>query len=259
MAQTTYPTSPIYATGFSWKRVKMLFDFYFPTTKPQIITYAVATFVIHALTLFLVSIESIFLLMTMLGYFALLYALYWNPIIFARRNFHLVETMLPVSGNEKLTFYVIYSFFIIPLTMFLGTFAATAFMYLFPSTRELINSVLNLEIPKHIIDNFEFLSYGTAYIISSIANTIGMIATALFAVVYFKKHKALMAIILSLGASVVLGIVVSLFGFLISLQISDSEFVSAMNFTLFSSTGISIIYCTIMLYLSIRSIKYRQV
>ncbi|MBR5332155.1 MAG: hypothetical protein IKV32_02500 [Muribaculaceae bacterium] len=257
MTQATYPTSPIYATGFSWNRVKMLFAFYFPILKHQIIAYALAAFLVHAFSLFLIRIESLFWILTLLGYFALLYALYWNPIIFTRRNFHLVETMLPISGNEKVVFYTIYSFVIVPITMLLGIIAATGFMYIFPGTRELIASAFNLEIPEIALKEIAIFKEGIAYIISAIASAIGMIATSLFAVVYFKKNKALMAIILSLGSSIALGIVGSILGFLISLQFSN--FNSALNFTIYTSSFISITYCIVMLYLSIRTIKYRQV
>lgn len=86
-----------------------------------------------------------------------------------------------------------------------------------------------------------------------------MILSSLFGVMYFKKNKALMAIVISVGASIVLGIVGSITSFIITINNSGLDFDGALNFTLYFSLVISAIYGAILLYYTIRTIKYRQI
>lgn len=187
--------------------------------------------------------------------FGMVYALYWNPIIFSRRNYHLIETILPVTGNEKVAFYFIYSFLLIPLITLVGAAAGFGVSYIFPGARELINDIMSTEIPAE----FKSLPNGTtiSYIISVILSAFNMILSSLFGVMYFKKNKALMAIVISVGASIVLGIIGSITSFIFTIE--DSGFDGALSFTLYFSLVLSSIYGAILLYYTIRTIKYRQI
>lgn len=247
--------NPIEKKGFSWQRVKMIFDFYLPTTKYQMMAYPIISFVLAFFLLLTISAQSVFLIFIFLGMFGMVYALYWNPIIFSRRNYHLIETILPVTGNEKVAFYFIYSFLLIPLITLVGAAAGFGVSYIFPGVRELINNIMSVEIPAE----FKSLPNGTtiSYIISVILSAFNMILSSLFGVMYFKKNKALMAIVISVGASIVLGIIGSITSFIF--RIEDSGFNGALSFTLYFSLVLSAIYGAILLYYTIRTIKYRQV
>ena len=249
--------NPIEKKGFSWRRVKMLFDFYLPTTKYQMMAYPIISFVLAFFLLLTISAQSFFLIFIFLGMFGMVYALYWNPIIFSRRNYHLVETILPVTGNEKLAFYFIYSFLLIPIITIVGAGLGFGASCIFPAVRELINDIMSTEIPAE----FKSLPNGTtiSYIISVILSAFNTILSSLFGVMYFKKNKALMAIVISVGASIVLGIVGSITSFIITINNSGLDFDGALNFTLYFSLVISAIYGAILLYYTIRTIKYRQV
>ena len=249
--------NPIEKKGFSWRRVKMLFDFYLPTTKYQMMAYPIISFVLAFFLLLTISAQSFFLIFIFLGMFGMLYALYWNPIIFSRRNYHLVETILPVTGNEKLAFYFIYSFLLIPIITIVGAGLGFGASCIFPAVREFIDKIMTTGIPADFIP----LHNGTtiSYIISVILSAFNTILSSLFGVMYFKKNKALMAIVISVGASIVLGIVGSITSFIITINNSGLDFDGALNFTLYFSLVISAIYGAILLYYTIRTIKYRQV
>ena len=101
---------------FSWKRVKMLFDFYLPITKYQMIAYASISFsypiiyVIQQLVVPNVDLSSFWR-------YIILSMILWAPSIFNIRNFRKIATTLPVSNNEKTLFYFIYIYLIIPATI----------------------------------------------------------------------------------------------------------------------------------------------
>lgn len=250
--------NPIEKKGFSWRRVKMLFDFYLPTTKYQMMAYPIIAFALVFFAALSISIGSFLVgFFVFVGMFGMLYALYWNPIIFSRRNYHLVETILPVTGNEKLAFYFIYSFLLIPIITIVGAGLGFGASCIFPAVREFIDKIMTTGIPADFIP----LHNGTtiSYIISVILSAFNMILSSLFGVMYFKKNKALMAIVISVGASIVLGIVGSITSFIITINNSGLDFDGALNFTLYFSLVISAIYGAILLYHTIRTIKYRQV
>lgn len=251
--------NPILNNGFSWNRVKMLYSFYFPTIKNQMIAYAIAAFVVSAASILLTTLNPLFIILVVLAFTAIIYALYWNPIIFSRRNFHLTETILPVSGNEKVVFYFSYSFLIIPIIVIGAAILGALVTYLFPDSRELINKILNFEIPAEVLDAFNSQSFGTAYIISTIATWYEMVVTALFAVVYFKKNKALMAFILTFAVSMVTGIIGGVAGFIIGFdEINNSTNSLSMDSVIIFSIIITMIFNVAVSYFTIRTIKYRQ-
>lgn len=253
--------NPIAKEGFSWNRVKMLYSFYFPTIKNQMIAYAIAAFVVSAASILLTTLNPLFIILVVLAFTAIIYALYWNPIIFSRQNFHLTETILPVSGNEKVVFYFSYSFIIIPLIVIGSAILGGLVTYLFPDSRELINKILNFEIPAEVLDAFNSQSFGTSYIISTIATWYEMVITSLFAVVYFKKNKALMAIILTFAVSMVTGIIGGITGFIIGfdeINYADTATLS-MDSVLVFSIIVTMIFNIAMTYFTVRTIKYRQI
>lgn len=253
--------NPILNDGFSWNRVKMLYSFYFPTIKNQMIAYAIAAFVVSAASILLTTLNPLFIILVVLAFTAIIYALYWNPIIFSRRNFHITETILPVSGNEKVVFYFSYSFIIIPLIVIGATILGGLVTYLFPDSRELIDKIFNVELPAEVLDAFNAKSFGTTYIISVLATWYEMVITSLFAVVYFKKNKALMAIILTFAVSMVTGIIGGITGFIIGFDELNSTNSTplSMDSALIFSIILTMIFNIAMTYFTVRTIKYRQV
>lgn len=252
--------NPISKEGFSWNRVKMLYSFYFPTIKNQMIAYAIATFIVSAASILLTTIDPLFIILVALAFTAIIYALYWNPIIFSRRNFHLTETILPVSGNEKVVFYFSYSFIIIPLIVIGTAILGALVTYLFPDSRELIDRILNIDLPPEVSAAFNVQSFGLAYLISVVATWYEMVITSLFAVTYFKKNKALMAIILTFAVSMVTGIIGGISGFIFGYDEYNSNSGSlSMDNILNFSIVITMIFNVAMTYFTIRTIKYRQI
>lgn len=252
--------NPNQKDGFSWNRVKMLYSFYFPTIKNQMIAYAIAAFIVSSASILLTTLNPLFIILVVLAFTAIIYALYWSPIIFSRRNFHLIETILPVSGNEKVVFYFSYSFLIIPIIVIGAAILGALVTYLFPDSRELIDKILNVELPAEALEAFNAKSFGTAYIISVIASWYEMVITALFAVVYFKKNKALMAIILTFAVSMITGIIGGISGFIIGFEeMSNADTTSiSMDGILTFSIAITMVFNVAMTYFTIRTIKYRQ-
>lgn len=245
--------SPILDNGFSWKRVKMLANFYAPTTQKQILAYSGISFFFTVLLIFLVTINSSNVLWGILAHFVISYMTYWSPLIFTRRDFQLIETTLPVSGNEKVAYYFIYTYVIIPASVLIPTALGVALMYIFPDSRELINKVISLNLPQGLLNIIES---GLAYILSLVINTFLMISIALFAVCRFKKSKALMAIIMSLGFSFISGTIAGIIGVIAGIH--DLDFDSTFSVTLNISTIFTLIIVSIATYYTIKAIKHRQ-
>ncbi|MBQ7853460.1 MAG: hypothetical protein IJ352_00350 [Muribaculaceae bacterium] len=248
--------SPILDNGFSWKRVKMLANFYARTTRKQIITYSGISFFFTVLLIFLVTINSSNALWGILAHFVISYMTYWSPLIFTRRDFQLIETTLPVSGNEKVAYYFIYTYVIIPASVLIPTALGVALMYIFPDSRELINNVISLNLPQKLLNIIKSANIGLAYLLSLVINTFLMISIALFAVCHFKKSKALMAIIMSLGFSFLSGVITGIIGVIAGIH--DLDFESTFSVTLNISTIFTLIIVSIATYYTIRAIKHRQ-
>ena len=254
--------NPILKDGFSWNRVKMLYSFYFPTIKNQMIAYAIGAFIISFASILLVSIEPFFILLDALFFVVLIYSLYWCPIIFSRRNYHLIETVLPVSGNEKTAFYFSYSFIVIPLIVICAILLGVGATYLIPASRELIDKMINFEIPPEALDAFQAQSFGSNYIISTIVSWYQMVITSIFAVTYFKKNKALMVFILTIAVSLVSGIIGGVAGFVSGFNSAMHNIDTPDNFMsniMIFSIAINLIFDIAMTYFTVRTIKYRQV
>lgn len=253
--------NPIQKEGFSWNRVKMLYSFYFPVIKNQMIAYAIGAFIIAFASTLLIALDPLFVILDMLFFTALIYALYWNPIIFSRRNYHLIETILPVSGNEKVTFYFSYSFVVIPLIVIGTIILGAGITYLIPASRELIDKIINFEIPSEVSDALKARSFGVTYIISAIVSWYQMVITSLFAVTYFKKNKALMAIVLTIAISMVSGIIGAIAGFITGFNSAINDIDAPDKFlsnTMFISIIVYLIFDVVMTYYTIHTIKHRQ-
>lgn len=249
--------------GFSWERVKMLFRFYFPSLKPQLIAYPLATFVMAVVLLLTIKNELLFGLLATLILLVVSYMLYWNPIIFTRKNYHLTETILPVSGNEKVAFYYIYTFVAIPLLVLASIALGFAVVCLVPGYYDaIINFVTESrfigEIYNALLDYVSMPGYAMQIVLQFVE----MALTALFAVMYFKKSRALMAIALTIGLSTVQGIIAGVAGFIIGIVSGPGEDVAlitgGIETTMVVSNVIVVVYVAIMLYFTTRTIKHRQ-
>ena len=227
---------------FSWKRVKMFADFYSPITKYQILAYSIISFLCPIVTIIYALIT------TNLSYnlwFAAFYGMIIGaPFIFSYHNYHKIGTTLPVSGNEKITFYFIYTFFILQATLVTSIALGIAVMYMFPGTRDLAIQVANINYTPITLETicghlFLFL----------------ILATSLLATFKFKKHK----IAKTLALDTVLIVTIFSLCYFFGIFIGGFKFDPTMHIPSYSILiTTTIIACSIVVYLVIDSIKHRQ-
>ena len=227
---------------FSWKRVKMLSDLYFPITKYQILAYSIISFLCPIATIIYASITST---LSYNLWFATFYGMIIGaPFIFRYHNYHEIETTLPVSGNEKVTFYFIYTFFIIQATLITSIALGIAIMYLFPHTRELATQVANYNFTPITLESI----CGHLFIFL-------ILTTSLLAAFKFKKHKIAKTIALDIV------LIISIFSlcYFFGLFIGGFKFDPTMHIPSYSILiTVTLITCSIVIYLTIDSIKHRQ-
>lgn len=261
---TRFDNSPIIGKpGFSWERVRMLFQFYLPSLKPQLIAYPLATFVMTVVLLLTIKSELLFGLLATLIMLVVSYMLYWSPIIFTRKNYHLTETILPVSGNEKVAFYYIYAFLAVPLLVLASIALGFAVVCLVPGYYDaIINFVTESRFIGEIYKALSDFVSMPGYAMQIVLQFVEMALTALFAVMYFKKSRALMAIALTIGLSTVQGIIAGVAGFIIGIVSGPGEDVAlitrGIETTMVVSNVIVVVSVAIMLYFTTRTIKHRQ-
>ena len=227
---------------FSWKRVKMLSDFYFPITKYQILAYSIISFLCPIVTIIYALIT------TNLSYnlwFAAFYGMIIGaPFIFKYCNYPKLETTLPVSGNEKVTFYFIYTFFIIQATLIISIALGIAVMYMFPGSRELAIQVANINFTPITLETI----CGHLFIFL-------ILLTSLMATFKFKNHKIAKALSLDII------LIISIFSlcYFFGIFIGGFKFDPTMHIPSYSILiTTTIIACSIVVYLVIDSIKHRQ-
>ncbi len=240
------------SNSFSWKRVKILSNFYLPVTKHQMIIYAIAAFVISISSIFLAQQNTYYPLILMAGgYTALIYSVYWCPMVFSVKKYDFTEASLPISGNEKIAYYFSYSFIIIPLIVICAFLSGVFAMCLFPNYREFINAEI-----ANVFNSQQFVGIN---IIHQISIWYGMVISTLFSMIYFKKNKVFMAIIFTI-------IIVPLFG-----TDGVSGFIDgyinartiklvtpSINYIITTSIILTSIYSVIMTYFTARTIKRRE-
>lgn len=249
--------------GFSWERVKMLFRFYLPTLKPQLIAYPLATFVMTVVLLLTIKNELLFGLLATLILLVVSYMLYWSPIIFTRKNYHLTETILPVSGGEKVTFYYIYTLVAIPLLVLASIASGFAVVCIVPGYYDaIINFVTDSRFIGEMYKALSDIVSMPGYAMQIVLQFVEMALTALFAVMYFKKSRALMAIALTIGLSTVQGVIAGVAGFIMGIVSGPGEDIDlitgGIETTMVVSNVIVVVYVAIMLYFTTRTIKHRQ-
>lgn len=227
---------------FSWKRVKMLSDFYSPITRYQIIAYSLISFLCPIATIIYALITS------NLSYnlwFAAFYGMIIGaPFIFQYNNYSKIETTLPVSGNEKVTFYFIYTYIILQATLVSSIALGIAVMYILPYTRELAIQVININYGPITLETicghlFLFL----------------VLSSSLLASFKFKKLKFVKAVALD----IVLIITIFSICYFLGLFIGGFKFDPTMHIPsyciLITLTTITNI---IIVYFIIDAIKHRQ-
>lgn len=211
---------------FSWHRAAAIGRFY----KKQLIWYTIGAGAISLLCYLLVQLTSQIGGNTMMVYtmtsFLVGGALYLSPLIFVKRDDTLM-TLLPAKASEKFVFYMVVCLLIVPIVI-QGVWYGTNFIF---SCIDPDMNLIELMLSKVANEYMDVETLGTNMkvmsVISGISQTFAIIVTVLFSVVYFKNHRALYGILLSIAVVLFVGFASGIAGAVIVL--SNTEMITKLD------------------------------
>lgn len=186
---------------FSWHRVGMVARFYYPQLRLPLMLYPTVAFAIGMICAMLYTTETgtVFSgLLSLLtnGMF------YLFPLFLCRGASPVIETMLPATPNEKLTFYVILCLIVNPILVlappFLGQAIAEIFITVDPTAIAIQQSTW-----KFFAD-----TYGT-----SMLQSLAPMVTCMFVVITCRHNRIGKAIGFTVLTIMVLSIIGGVYGF----------------------------------------------
>ncbi|MDE6298785.1 MAG: hypothetical protein K2M10_03970 [Muribaculaceae bacterium] len=188
--------------SFSLVRVGALFSFYGSTLRRQTLVYICVSFILSWLLLIPGDEE---LRVTLFGglFSVLGWMLYLSPLsMTSRGRLSLVDTLLPVKASEKLVFFLIYFWVIIPFTLYLFPSLFEWWMINHPATfSPSVETLLKLQISP------SFLMF-----MMNVCGAMWVTVTCLYMVIYARRNRALYGIIGAMGVQIVLGFVGGIYG-----------------------------------------------
>lgn len=201
--------SPVQENRFSWRRVWMLFQLYYPQLKKQIIFFPILSALAIFLTAWLVEVNDVtsvwdermsvawpMLMISIMYYLA--------PIGFARRDVRQLCAMLPVTAAEKLVFILIYLFIGVNLlTSGVSYLAAFVIMPICPQMWDMVLESFQLFNTTFGFSVWSVSGFSMAWLFQIIVMYVVLIA---------KRNRVLKGIIAYFGATIAVGILSGLAG-----------------------------------------------
>ena len=198
---------------FSWHRVMQVASFYGNLTKRQLLVYVLATFVFACLILIptdnYIQIGIFTMTWTAMGLLMQL-----APVVLGKSgDSRIIERLIPASAAEKMTFFLIYFWIVIPFVCY---FLPEVALLIYKSIPYLQNTDMMKLIEIH-------QSPSVVAILMNIANTLGAITTCLYVVMKVKRNRVLWGIISVFAFNFILGIIGAVNGFIRAFNMGFDE------------------------------------
>ncbi len=181
----------------SWTRIMMVFRFFYPRLRWQIICYPIVSAVVFLLFVLLYHYGHFMKATYVVGILGYMVAL--APLVLATRDDFEMETALPANGIEKFIFYIGYFLIVIPLLVYIPAELLSIFVY-----GELYNTLITSQLPVNIAD---FGISGSLTLLSSIVSNGTMIMICLLTVAVSRTNRLLKGIMFPLLTTLVIGLV----------------------------------------------------
>lgn len=242
---------------FSWARVRLIWNFYFPAIKLPLILYPIVCVSVSVASLYL--LES-FVGVMVTGLISMIYgmAIYLFPVFFCRYKSPVMEAMLPVTAGEKMVYFIGVTL-LIPIL--LGQVPSIFITDIIKHFRE-----IKLGIPDTDID---ISTYGE-YSWYSLVQQLSPLFACLFVVITCRKNRIGLSIAAVIGTLVIMGILSGIIAFInvsgaifseveVPTDVLTAEAEGFVN-NLFWAVGIfSVLFCTTLMTIAYFRIKHTQI
>lgn len=194
----------LHSDSFSWRRVMQVASFYSVVTTRQLIIYALASLVFAFLILIpaheYIQVGLFTMIWTSIGLMMQL-----APVVLAKSgDSRIIERLIPASAAEKLTFFLIYFWLVIPFVCY---FLPEISLILYKAIPFLQTSQMLELIDLHHTPNATSL-------LMNIFNSLGAATTCLYVVMKVKRNRVLWGIVSVFVFNFILGIIGAVNGFI---------------------------------------------
>lgn len=195
-------THSLSSDSFSLARVGALFSFYGSTIRRQILGYLCVSFILSWVLLIPghdeMRVAFFSIVFTVIGWMN-----YLSPLsMTSRGRLSLVDTLLPVKASEKIVFFLIYFWGIIPFTLYLFPYLTELWMMSHPDTLSPhLKTLIDLQMRPTFLMGM-----------MNICGAMWVIITCLYMVVYARRNRAVYGIIGVVCVEIALGILGGIYG-----------------------------------------------
>lgn len=204
---------------FSWHRWIMLWQYYLPQLKRQLISYPLASLALSLCLLLPLSGPKQLTIYTRV-YIALSWMLAFAPIVFAKfGDSRIIDRLIPALPLEKLLFYLVYLLIAVPLMIMVFPFLSTVIYLHWPAiqTPDMIRA-LNLRMG---IMHFNVLM--------NLTGNASIILTCFYFVMTSRRNRLLKGIIGAFVAYVVLSVIGGVMGYYFGISYVTEHFNMGMT------------------------------
>lgn len=237
---------------FSWGRVMKIAGYYKPALRTQLILYPLVALVSGLSAGFAMKYPHTGIL-TGLLVTAMVFMLYWGPTAFSRKSSRQIEVMLPALASEKATFIILYCMVFLPLLIGVPYNIGEAVMELLLGLGggEMFNGLGNLKVwtKEHVQNLIPLVT--CMYVVCRCKTS--------------RTSKGILYSILSLVAFSALGAVLATIIFIADIPLTvslalgeDIEYMSTIDKIYMTINVITVVYVTVMIWLTCRTIKRIQ-
>ncbi|MDE5875699.1 MAG: hypothetical protein K2G69_05390 [Muribaculaceae bacterium] len=195
-------TNLTYSDSFSFARVWALFTFYAPTLRRQMLIYFCVSFLL-SLTLLIPGDDEMRVAFFSIVFTVIGWMNYLSPLsMTARGRLSIIDTLLPVKASEKLVFFLLYFWIIIPCTLFLSPFLVEWWLL---NNQDILTPTINTMIGMQLHPSIIMW-------MMNIWGAMWIILTCLYMVLYAKRNRAIYGIVGVVCVEIVLGFLGGIYG-----------------------------------------------
>lgn len=241
---------------FSWARVRLIWNFYYPAIKLPLILYPIVCISVSVASSYLVE-SGIGLMVS--GLISMIYgmAIYLFPVFFCRYKSPVIESMLPVTTGEKMVYFIGVTLFI---PILLGQVPSII-------TTDIIKYFREIKLAMPDID-FDVNEYGQ-YSWYGLIQQLPPLFACLFVVITCRKNRIGLSIAAVIGTLVFMGIIAGVISFL---NITDALFSEKTSDAVATAMALDIVdklllavgifsalFCTTLMTIAYFRIKHTQI
>lgn len=241
---------------FSWARVRLIWNFYYPAIKLPLILYPIVCISVSVASSYLVE-SGIGLMVS--GLISMIYgmAIYLFPVFFCRYKSPVIESMLPVTTGEKMVYFIGVTLFI---PILLGQVPSIITTDIIKYFRE-----IKLAMPDIDLNVDEYGQYSWYGLIQQLPP----LFACLFVVITCRKNRIGLSIAAVIGTLVFMGIIAGVISFL---NITDALFSEKTSDAVATAMALDIVdklllavgifsalFCTTLMTIAYFRIKHTQI